>query len=387
VASIRKRVGKKGTSYAATIRLGSGGKGYSESKTFPTKVEAKKWATTRESEILSTGVSTARYVHAPQSLAEAISRYRRELEDSPKGVGRSKKSNLKRMEKMEILKELPFRELDSDMLIGFIRHLLKEEELPDGQINKMSPATANEYLGNIRTLYNHADLGWSLGELPLKAIDKATRHCRNLGLVAKPVRRVFRPSIDDLNAVLSYWSRERTGKAASSKSKLPMRLIVLFGIFSARRISEICRLRWEDLDDDNSRILVRQMKHPTNKTTNDVWVTLPPRAMGIIKKMPRVDDRIFPFNDKSVGNAFTRAKKWAKVDAQFVFHTLRHEGTSHYFELDLGVEKVSMITGHQDWGSMRRYTHLIGMKTFDKYSDWSWLKYFNLESLPAHPGR
>lgn len=385
MASIRKRVGKKGTSYTATIRLGSGGKGYSESKTFPTKVEAKKWATTRESEILSTGVSTARYVHAPQSLAEAISRYRKELEDSPRGIGRSKKSNLKRMENMVLLGDLPFLELNSSLLVGFISHLMKPEELPDGQVIQMSPATANEYLGNIRTLYNHADLGWSLGELPLKEIDKATRHCRQLGLVAKPARRVFRPSIEDLNAVLNYWSRERTGKAAGSKTKIPMRFIILFGLFSTRRLSEICRLRWEDLDESNSRILVRQMKHPTNKTANDVWVTLPPRAMEIIKRMPREDERIFPFNEKSVGNTFTRAKKWAKVDAQFVFHTLRHEGTSHYFELGLGVERVSMITGHKDWGSMNRYTHLIGLKEFDKYYSWLWLKRYGMNEIPAQP--
>jgi len=86
-----------------------------------------------------------------------------------------------------------------------------------------------------------------------------------------------------------------------------------------------------------------------------------------------------------VGNTFTRAKKWAKVDAQFVFHTLRHEGTSHYFELGLGVERVSMITGHKDWGSMNRYTHLIGLKEFDKYCNWHWLKRYGMNEISAEP--
>jgi integrase len=43
------------------------------------------------------------------------------------------------------------------------------------------------------------------------------------------------------------------------------------------------------------------------------------------------DQRIFPFNHKSAGSAFTRACKDLGI-ANLHFHDLRHEGTSRLFE-------------------------------------------------------
>lgn len=75
-----------------------------------------------------------------------------------------------------------------------------------------------------------------------------------------------------------------------------MLLVILFLIFSTRREAEVCHIRWDDLDWERSRVLVREMKHPRKKRTNDVWVHLPPRAMSIIDKMPQEDERIFPYD-------------------------------------------------------------------------------------------
>ena len=385
MATIRKREGKKGTSYQVIIRLGAGGQDYTERETFATHKEAKAWAAARESQLLRNGVPAKEKGEAPENLASALNRYRLELEASPKGIGRSKKSNLKKMEKMPEIAALPFMDLRSQQLVGFITELMAPKMLPDGQVVSMSPATANEYLGNIRTLYDHADLAWSLGDVPLGEVEKAGKHCRQLGLVAKPGRRSFRPTLEQIDAVMGYWERERSGKAAGSKTQMPMLLIILFAIFSTRRLGEICRIEWDDLDEENNSILIRAMKHPdrAKKAENDVWVTLTPRAMAIIKLMPRVAARIFPYNPKSVGNAFTRAKQWAGMPKEFEFHCFRHEGASHYFEIGQTIEKVALVTGHQDWSSLRIYTHMRFAKNFDKFEGWHRLKQFGLDKLPT----
>lgn len=40
------------------------------------------------------------------------------------------------------------------------------------------------------------------------------------------------------------------------------------------------------------------------------------------------------------------------------FHDLRHEGISRLFEQGYQIQEVSMVSGHRDWGSLKRYTNL-----------------------------
>ena len=54
------------------------------------------------------------------------------------------------------------------------------------------------------------------------------------------------------------------------------------------------------------------------------------------------------------------------------FHDLRHEGVSRLFEMDWDIPRVSSVSGHRDWNSLRRYTHLRGRG--DRYMKWCWLE-------------
>ncbi len=38
-------------------------------------------------------------------------------------------------------------------------------------------------------------------------------------------------------------------------------------------------------------------------------------------------------------------------------HDTRHEATSRLFEMGLEIQEVAAITGHDDWESLKRYTH------------------------------
>jgi site-specific recombinase XerD len=37
---------------------------------------------------------------------------------------------------------------------------------------------------------------------------------------------------------------------------------------------------------------------------------------------------------------------------------LRHEAISRLFEAGYRIEQVSVVSGHRDWGMLKRYTHL-----------------------------
>lgn len=44
---------------------------------------------------------------------------------------------------------------------------------------------------------------------------------------------------------------------------------------------------------------------------------------------------------------------------------------SRLFEMDWDIPSVSSVSGHRDWNSLRRYTHLRGLG--DAYIRWRWL--------------
>lgn len=83
--------------------------------------------------------------------------------------------------------------------------------------------------------------------------------------------------------------------------------------------------------------------------------------MGLIEEQRELrtnrDPRIFPFNHRSVGTAFTRACRELRIE-DLHFHDLRHEGTSRLFEVGFAIQQVALVTGHKDWKMLRRYTHL-----------------------------
>jgi site-specific recombinase XerD len=40
------------------------------------------------------------------------------------------------------------------------------------------------------------------------------------------------------------------------------------------------------------------------------------------------------------------------------FHDLRHEATSRLFEQGYQIQEVAIVTGHQSWDMLKRYTQL-----------------------------
>lgn len=379
MATISKIEGVNGIRYRAQVRINEGGKTvYSKAKTFTSKNAAKRWAELVEEEYHQNG--------APHELinitvAEACGLYLKDLEASPKGVGRSKAQCLRAMSEHPNLKRLSLVKARAVDFIEYFKIRLEGTYTVDGRHIPCSPARVKDDLAYLKTLYKHAWVDWSMDEVASTEINKAGDSAWTKGYVSKPQSRKYRPTLKELDAIMAFWTRERDGRGSASICVTPMTYIVPFLIFSARRLSEVTRLRWDDLDKPRNRILVRDMKHPREKMGNDVWVTLHPRAMAIIDMMPKSDELIFPYDSRTVGNQFTKAHKWAGVDMHL--HDLRHEGISHYFELGELIQNVAMVSGHRSWTMLQHYTHLYEYGTIDKYNDWKWLKILKIDHLPA----
>lgn len=348
---VRKR--KNGsTGWTAQIqKRRAGGTIWSEAKTFDTRQAAQQWMRRRETELDAKGPITQ---SADPKLTAAIDRY---VAESERAIGRTKAQVLRKIQ-MSPIAQLPCSKVSSEELIAFARSI------------NAGPATRQNYLSHLGAVFAIARPAWGY-PLDQQAIKDAFVVTRRLGITSKGKSRTRRPTLDELDRLLTYFVEKK--KAAPQS--MPMDKIVLFALFSTRRQEEIIRIRWEDLDGD--RILVRDMKHPGQKIGNDIYCELVPEAQKIIASMPRDTDRIFPYSTDAVSAAFTRACQFLNIE-DLHFHDLRHEGVSRLFEMGRTIPLAALVSGHKSWASLQRYAHI--RQGGDKYANWNWLDRVSAEA-------
>ncbi|MFA7416381.1 MAG: site-specific integrase [Rhizobium sp.] len=352
MGTITARKRKDGsTGYTAQIVKKQNGKiVWREAKTFSKEREAKAWAAFRETEINRPG--TLDQLRKPEStLADAIDRY---VTEKPE-IGRTKAQCLRSIKDYSIA-SMDCASIRSSDISAFARELLT---------GGRKPQTVGNYISHLSAVFRDARALW---DMPL---DHAEMRAAQAALsrqdtIAKSAQRDRRPALEELDLLMQHFE----DRQARAPSVVPMQKIIAFAMYSTRRQEEITRIKWEDLDEPHSRILVRDMKHPGQKKGNDVWCELPPEALTIINSMPRAKPEIFPFGTDAISAAFTRACKLLQIQ-DLHFHDLRHEGVSRLFEMGRTIPLAASVSGHKSWNSLQRYAHL--REKGDKLANWPWL--------------
>lgn len=352
----RKRKGG-GVSWRVRIKYTRDGVQHIESKTFSDRIykrrDVETWARNREHEI--DNAQTFSKAAASITLGDLVHRYLEEFEGSSEW-GKTKANDLRHLATYSISSR-PAVQLKAQDFIEHIR---------DRRGAGVSASTANNDLVWWAVVYKVAIGAWDM-PLKLDPIESAKTVCRQHNLIARSSQRDRRPSLAELELLLDHTS------SADGRLLSPMTDIILFQIFSARRIAETCRITWADLDESRSTVIVRDMKDPRKRRGNDIEVVLPAQALKIVQRQPRTDERIFPYNSKSIGSYFTKKVKLLGIQ-DLTLHDLRHEGTSWLFETGLDIPRVAKVTGHRSWACLQRYSHLEGIEPFDKYQGWKWLR-------------
>lgn len=350
MATITKRNKTNGKpSFTAQVRIKKSGKViFSKSETFSQRKLAEKWATRTEKAWHDGALSLVTPVG---TFAELIKRYRLDIEQE---VGKTMIQCLRTLEGMDET-NVGCHEVGPTFLIDLARALKKEGRCA---------ATVNNYMQHLYGLFTVAETAY---KIPLQYVDmqSAMRTLRRLKIVGKANKRDRRPKLEELNDLME----EAFARSARSNAA-PLHKIIAFAIASSRRLSEITRIRWDDLNYADKKVLVRDMKHPGQKKGNDVWALLSDEALQIIMSMPKVDDRIFPYKSGSLSTAFTRLVELFEDVEDLHFHDLRHEAISRAFEMGWSAAKVRMMSGHRSWSSLEIYTNLE--KVGDQLEGWKW---------------
>jgi integrase len=361
MGTINKRKRKNGSiGYTAQILRKQKGKiVFREAKTFDRKGVAEAWIKRRETELSEPG-AIERTTAPDAILSVAIDRYIAETADK---IGRTKAQVLRSIKNYPIA-QMPCGEILSEHIVSFLREL---------STDKRKPQTVGNYLSHLGAVFSVARPAWGY-RLSKQAIDDAYVVAKKLKLIKKGGSRNRRPTLEEIDRLMVHFGKVRSARVDSA----PMQKIIAFAIFSTRRQEEITRIVWDDYERENSRVWVRDMKHPGDKEGNDVFVNLPSQAVGIIDSMPRSNKEIFPYTTDAISAAFTRACKLLGINTEDMpkekclhFHDLRHDGVSRLFEMGETIPQAAAVSGHRSWASLKRYSHL--KQTGDKYADWKWL--------------
>ncbi|WP_369781837.1 tyrosine-type recombinase/integrase [Pseudomonas sp. WC2401] len=353
--TVRKR--KDGsTGYTAQIRIMQKGVTvYQESQTFDRKATAQAWIKRVETEMSVPG-AIEKANRSGVTVKEMIERYLLEYEKL-RPLGKTKRATLKAISETWLGK-LEDREITSQKLV----------EYADGRMmnDGIQAQTVGNDLAHLGAVLSVARPAWGYDIDPM-AMPDARKVLRKMGAVTRSKERNRRPTLEELDKLFGYFSEMRDRR----KQEIDMVRVTAFALFSTRRQEEITRIKWNALDEARQMVLVTDMKNPGQKYGNDVWCHVPDEAWRIMQSMPRVAEDIFPYNSRSISASFTRACHFLEIE-DLHFHDLRHDGVSRLFEMGWDIPKVAFVSGHRDWNSMRRYTHLKG--DGDPYENWPWLE-------------
>jgi integrase len=363
MGTITARRRKSGsTAYMAQISIQRDGKSVRENRTFDRKPAATAWINKREKELSEPGALAAAAASEPKAasstLADAIKKY---VADSRRAIGRTKGQVLAAVLSHGIA-EMQCDRIESRHIVAYAEAL--------GE--RMQPQTAANYLSHLASVFAIAGPAWGFPLNP-QAMADALKVSKRLGLTAKSNERSRRPTLDELDSLMKHFAAIKKRRPSSN----PMCALVAFAIYSTRRQEEITRIRWADLDEAHSRIMVRDMKNPGQTVGNDVLCHLPPEALRIILAQPRKAPEIFPYSAETISAAFTRACHFLGI-VDLHFHDLRHDGVSRLFEQGWTIPQAASVSGHRSWSSLKRYSHL--RQTGDKFAGWRWL---DIVALPS----
>lgn len=326
MATIRKRVGPKGTRYMAVIRR----EGQTSTATFRTKSEASKWAG-----IIEADIAQGKHLPNPEAkrrtVRELLERYKRS--EIPKKRDQAKPTQYANYW-INRIGNLKLARLSPATLVE-IRDELAEDK---------SPATVNRYFALISHACTKAEKEWEWMD-------------------SNPLRKISR--LQESQGRVRFLSDDERHKLLAATLESPHRhlhAIVLLALTSGARKGEILGLHWKDVDLDRKTAVLHNTKNRERRT-----LTLVPQVileLRKLKKVRRIDtDLIFTHPATGTRNPFYFEKAWREARAKakledFRFHDLRHTCASNLAMNGATTAEIAAVLGHKTLQMVKRYAHL-----------------------------
>jgi len=217
----------------------------------------------------------------------------------------------------------------------YILYLKKEKKLAAG--------TINTYISSIRFFYVHVlNKEWNASRIP--------RMRRKTVMPVIPVR-------EDILAII--------GETKNLKHQAMLSLMYGSGL----RVSEVAKLKIQDICSKTMQVRVDDAKHNTNRYT-----ILSESTLQILRKYfkkdfaltaYRKDGWLFPginkgdhIHVKTIKNTVIKLRNRLKLDIRISSHTLRHCFSTHLLEDGVDPVYIQQMLGHKSLSTTTKYFHL-----------------------------
>lgn len=313
----------------ATFRKVAGGykaevcvQGIRKSKTWPTKTEAKNWATQAEFELGQQAKGTS----ITHTLGDVFKRYSAEV------------SQLKKGARWEIVRLNAFcrYHFASILLID-----LKREHIEDWmtmRLKNVQPSSVNRELNLISHCLTQARR-WRLMQ---------TNPMEDLKRPKNPPGRDRRISDREIEAFLIASNYAEASPVIEQQQRVAVAF--LFALETAMRAGEICSLLPEDLDLNAKTAHLRETKNGFRRD-----VALSRRAVELLEKLQpwKKAQPVFGLSSGTLSTLAKRAIGRAAITG-LTFHDTRHEATTRLAS-KMDVLDLARMTGHRDIKQLLTY--------------------------------
>lgn len=342
---IMASITQRGDTWFAQVRIKQQGVVvFSESKTFPTRAMAESWAQRLEQKVKTDGVAAT--AHRQTTVGELIIAhlaYQQKL----RPLGRSTIHNHETT--AQAFAKVRLAELTARHVTDFALKRRAEGVLPATILANLSPLSAAVHAAP-----------WALG-IPIDPapVDIAIKKLKEAGAIGKSRQVIRLVAQDEERALLAEFARRNV----HYQTTIDMVLVYKMALALPRRAGELTRIRWADVDFKRRTVTIRDVKHPRRKVGNDQVVPLLGAAFTLLDEIPKLEERIFPYNTGSLTAAFERARDRIAATGMpaikdLRFHDLRHTGITQLFWAGLKIEEVAQVSGHTNWAQLKRYTHI-----------------------------
>lgn len=316
--------------WQAKVRI----KGKSLSKTFPTKTQAKEWATTQESEV-NRGLWQNTKAAESTLFSTVIDLYIERALPGLKGAKQDKSL-------CECIKAETTSLCLADLTTKTLSHYR------DKLGRSLASATVVKRLNMINRIMKFAqiDLGIFLPN----------------GLTIEQIKK---PKVNN--------QRDRRLHDGELELLLPnsspnLKPVIKFALATAMRRKELAKLQWRNTKlKDKYALLIDTKNSETRK------VPLTDEALLVLKELSSgqksENDLVFGYtSEQSITTAFKRACIRSNIK-DLNFHDLRHEAISRLFESGLNIIEAAAVSGHRELRMLQRYTHLKPANIADKLNE------------------
>lgn len=312
MATIEKRSG----AYRVKVRR----KGYpTVTASFDTKGQAEEFARKVEHDM---DERRYRRVHRG-TLGELFARYATEVSPSKKGV-RWEQVRLKRLS----------RELGHIPLPDTQRDAVWLRKWRDARLKTVAGSSVDRELTLISSVFSYAMKEW---EMPLDNPVRLVQRPKS------PPHRTVRMDDQFIAEILTKTGYVEGVVPQSKKSYVPY--VFLLALETAMRSGELLRLTWDNVHLEESWCYLPDTKNGTDRN-----VPLTPRAVELLRMLPRTDARVLPINPATFDVYWRRVRP-----PGYRFHDSRHEATTRLAAALPNVLELSAVTGHRDLRSLRIY--------------------------------